>query len=151
MRSDRTKEPLSLILCDIDHFKVFNDNYGHVRGDDALVKTSKAIMDTLQRPSDLPARYGGEEFAVILPGTPAVGAMVVAEQLRTAMDVIAIPHAFSDVADIVTMSIGVSTYYPDHTKVSHVELLNSADRGLYRAKDKGRNRIELQTLASNTL
>ena len=147
-RSSRTKEPLSLILCDIDHFKAFNDNYGHVAGDDALVRTGKTIMNTLQRPSDLPARYGGEEFAVILPSTPAVGAMVVAEQLRIAMDTIAIPHAFSDAAHIVTMSIGVSTYYPQHSKAGHIELLDAADRGLYRAKNKGRNRIELQPLSS---
>ena len=147
-RSSRTKEPLSLILCDIDHFKAFDDNYGHVAGDDALVRTGKTIMDTLQRPSDLPARYGGEEFAVILPSTPAVGAMVVAEQLRIAMDTIAIPHAFSDAAHIVTMSIGVSTYYPQHSKAGHIELLDAADRGLYRAKNKGRNRIELQPLSS---
>lgn len=150
-RSSRTQEPLSLTLCDIDHFKAFNDNYGHVAGDNALMKTSKTIIDTLKRPGDLPARYGGEEFAIILPGTPAVGAMLVAEQLRTAMDVLAIPHIFSDAANIVTMSIGVSTYYPNHTKISHVELLDSADRGLYRAKKKGRNRIELQSLTSNIL
>jgi diguanylate cyclase (GGDEF)-like protein len=150
-RSNRSQSPLSLILCDIDHFKAFNDNYGHVAGDDALVKTSKAIIETLQRPSDLPARYGGEEFAVILPDTPAVGAMIVAEQLRTAVDTLTIPHAFSNAANIVTMSIGVSTYYPNKTKASYVELLESADRGLYRAKNNGRNRIELQPLASNTL
>tara|TARA_B110000503_G_scaffold30801_1_gene49756 strand:+ start:3728 stop:4669 length:942 start_codon:yes stop_codon:yes gene_type:complete len=150
-RSNRSQAPLSLILCDIDHFKAFNDNYGHVAGDDALVKTSKAIIEALQRPSDLPARYGGEEFAVILPDTPMVGAMIVAEQLRTAMDTLTIPHAFSNAANIVTMSIGVSTYYPAQTKASYVELLESADRGLYRAKKNGRNRIELQSLASNTL
>jgi diguanylate cyclase (GGDEF)-like protein len=150
-RSSRTQTPLSLILCDIDNFKAFNDNYGHVAGDDALVITSKAIIDTLQRPNDLPARYGGEEFAVILPGTPAVGAMIVAEQLRKAIDALAIPHAFSDTANVVTMSIGVSTYYPNKTKASYVQLLDSADRGLYRAKNNGRNRIELQPLASNTL
>ena len=150
-RSNRSQAPLSLILCDIDHFKAFNDNYGHVAGDDALVKTSKAIIEALQRPSDLPARYGGEEFAVILPDTPTVGAMIVAEQLRTAMDTLTIPHAFSNAANIVTMSIGVSTYYPAQTKASYVELLESADRGLYRAKKNGRNRIELQSLASNTL
>jgi diguanylate cyclase (GGDEF)-like protein len=150
-RSSRTQTPLSLILCDIDNFKAFNDNYGHVAGDDALVITSKAIIDTLQRPNDLPARYGGEEFAVILPGTPAVGAMIVAEQLRKAIDALAIPHAFSDTANVVTMSIGVSTYYPNKTKASYVQLLDSADRGLYRAKNNGRNRIELQALASDTL
>jgi diguanylate cyclase (GGDEF)-like protein len=150
-RAGRTQDPLSLILCDIDHFKAFNDNYGHLAGDDALVKTSQSIMDTLQRPSDLPARYGGEEFAVILPNTPAVGAMIVAEQLRTAMDQLAIPHALSDSSNIVTMSIGVSTYYPNHSKATYIELLDAADRGLYRAKKKGRNRIERQPLLSDTL
>ena len=150
-RSNRTKDPLSLILCDIDHFKAFNDNYGHVAGDNALIETSKAIMDTLQRPIDMPARYGGEEFAVILPSTPAVGAMIVAEQLRTAMDRLAMAHDFSKAANIVTMSIGVSTYYPDQSKASHIELLDAADRGLYQAKNKGRNRIELQPLTAGLL
>jgi diguanylate cyclase (GGDEF)-like protein len=148
-RSNRSQAPLSLILCDIDHFKAFNDNYGHVAGDDALVKTSKNIIETLKRPSDMPSRYGGEEFAVILPDTPTVGAMIVAEQLRTAMNTLAIPHAFSNAANIVTMSIGVSTYYPNQNKASYVELLESADRGLYRAKKNGRNRIELQSLSFN--
>ena len=147
-RSGRTQAPLSLILCDIDHFKAFNDRYGHLAGDDALVRTSQSIMETLRRPSDLPARYGGEEFAVILPDTPAAGAMMVAEQLRTAIDLLAIPHAISDSVNIVTMSIGVSTYYPNHSKASHIELLDAADQGLYRAKNKGRNRIELQPLSS---
>jgi diguanylate cyclase (GGDEF)-like protein len=119
-RSNRSQAPLSLILCDIDHFKAFNDNYGHVAGDDALVKTSKNIIETLKRPSDMPSRYGGEEFAVILPDTPTVGAMIVAEQLRTAMNTLAIPHAFSNAANIVTMSIGVSTYYPNQNKASYV-------------------------------
>jgi diguanylate cyclase (GGDEF)-like protein len=150
-RSGRDQSPLSLILCDIDNFKAFNDNYGHVAGDGALVNTSKAIMNTLQRPSDLPARYGGEEFAVILPATPAIGAMVVAEQLRKAINALAIPHAFSDAANVVTMSVGVSTYYPNNTHSSYVDLLDSADRGLYRAKENGRNRIELQPLVSTKL
>ena len=149
-RSNRSQAPLSLILCDIDHFKAFNDNYGHVAGDDALVKASKTIIETLKRPSDIPVRYGGEEFAVILPDTPTVGAMIVAEQLRTAMNTLTIPHAFSNAANIVTMSIGVSTYYPNQTKASYVELVESADRGLYRAKKNGRNRIELQSLSSST-
>ncbi len=150
-RSGRNQSPLSLILCDIDNFKAFNDNYGHVAGDEALVNTSKAIMNTLQRPSDLPARYGGEEFAVILPATPAMGAMIVAEQLRKAIDSLAIPHAFSDAANVVTMSVGVSTYYPNNTNTSYVDLLDSADRGLYSAKNNGRNRIELQPLVSKKL
>jgi two-component system chemotaxis family response regulator WspR len=98
----------------------------------------------------MPARYGGEEFVVILPDTPTVGAMIVAEQLRTAMNTLTIPHAFSNAANIVTMSFGVSTYYPNQTKASYVELVKSADRGLYRAKKNGRNRIELQSLSSNT-
>lgn len=149
-RSNRSQAPLSLIICDIDHFKAFNDNYGHVAGDDALVKASKTIIETLKRPSDMPARYGGEEFVVILPDTPTVGAMIVAEQLRTAMNTLTIPHAFSNAANIVTMSFGVSTYYPNQTKASYVELVESADRGLYRAKKNGRNRIELQSLSSNT-
>lgn len=149
-RSNRSQAPLSLIICDIDHFKAFNDNYGHVAGDDALVKASKTIIETLKRPSDMPARYGGEEFVVILPDTPTVGAMIVAEKLRTAMNTLTIPHAFSNAANIVTMSFGVSTYYPHQTKASYVELVKSADRGLYRAKKNGRNRIELQSLSSNT-
>ena len=149
-RSNRSQAPLSLIICDIDHFKAFNDNYGHVAGDDALVKASKTIIETLKRPSDMPARYGGEEFVVILPDTPTVGAMIVAEKLRTAINTLTIPHAFSNAANIVTMSIGVSTYYPSQTKASYVELVKSADRGLYRAKKNGRNRIELQSLSSNT-
>ena len=149
-RSNRSQAPLSLIICDIDHFKAFNDNYGHVAGDDALVKASKTIIETLKRPSDMPARYGGEEFVVILPDTPTVGAMIVAEKLRTAMNTLTIPHAFSNAANIVTMSFGVSTYYPNQTKASYVELVKSADRGLYRAKKNGRNRIELQSLSSNT-
>jgi diguanylate cyclase (GGDEF)-like protein len=149
-RSNRSQAPLSLIICDIDHFKAFNDNYGHVAGDDALVKASKTIIETLKRPSDMPARYGGEEFAVILPDTPTVGAMIVAEKLRTAINTLTIPHAFSNAANIVTMSIGVSTYYPNQTKASYVELVESADRGLYRAKKNGRNRIELQSLSSST-
>ena len=93
---------------------------------------------------------GNEPFVVILPDTPTVGAMIVAEQLRTAMNTLTIPHAFSNAANIVTMSFGVSTYYPHQTKASYVELVKSADRGLYRAKKNGRNRIELQSLSSNT-
>ena len=145
-RAERTQEPLSLILCDIDHFKAFNDNYGHIAGDDALVKTSQTIMHTLQRPTDLAARYGGEEFAIILPSTPTVGAMVVAEQVRKAMDALAIPHDYTDASNIVSMSIGVSSYYPGQAESSFVELLDAADRGLYRAKKNGRNRIEMQPL-----
>jgi len=103
-------------------------------------------MHTLQRPTDLAARYGGEEFAIILPSTPTVGAMVVAEQVRKAMDALAIPHDYTDASNIVSMSIGVSSYYPGQAESSFVELLDAADRGLYRAKKNGRNRIEMQPL-----
>ena len=149
-RTRRSGQPTCLIMLDLDHFKSMNDKHGHEVGNIILTHVSRLIRKTIRR-LDVPCRYGGEEFAVILPNTPAVGAMMVAEQLRTAIDLLAIPHALSDSANIVTMSIGVSTYYPNHSKASHIELLDAADRGLYRAKKKGRNRIELQPLPSITL
>lgn len=136
----REEEPLSIIMMDIDFFKPFNDNYGHGVGDDALIKVANAMSDVIRRPGDLLARYGGEEFAVVLPSTSREGALIVADFLRQAIADIKIPHAFSKVADHVTLSLGVASRQFGDTTCAK-DLLKQADEALYRAKDAGRNQV----------
>jgi diguanylate cyclase (GGDEF)-like protein len=141
-RCEREQKPLSLILCDIDSFKPYNDTYGHARGDDTLKRVAQAVEKTFRRAGDLAARYGGEEFAVILPGVEAKQAWLFADRLRRNIWRLAIPNAASSVAERVSLSGGVATTVPGGHLATAEDLINAADMALYRAKGNGRNRIE---------
>ncbi|MFQ4142937.1 EAL domain-containing protein [Chlorogloeopsis sp. ULAP02] len=136
-RLTREQAPLSLILCDVDCFKLYNDTYGHLAGDDALRYVAKAI-ETVKRPADLVARYGGEEFAVILPNTDVEGAVVMAKDIQSNVSALKLPHPNSQVDEFITVSLGVATITPD-SQSSPATLIAAADRGLYQAKAQGRN------------
>lgn len=140
-RSLRERQPLSLILCDIDSFKPYNDTYGHARGDDTLKRVAQTVEKTFRRAGDLAARYGGEEFAIILPGIDARRAWLFADRLRRNIWRLAIPNAGSTVADRVTLSAGVATALATGEYTAE-ELIQAADTALYRAKNNGRNRVE---------
>lgn len=140
-RAKRSGETLSLILCDIDFFKRYNDHYGHLAGDDCLRNVSSIIKKVFQRSSDLTARYGGEEFVVILPDTSPEGALKLAEKLRLEIISENMPHACSDVAECVTISIGVASASVDNEKLSPTWFTSQADSALYRSKENGRNRV----------
>jgi len=137
-RATRSKSFLSLILMDIDFFKKYNDHYGHVAGDSCLRQVAKAVEGVKKRGSDFAARYGGEEFAMILPGSDMEGAMQLAEDVRCAVAALNIQHMTSDVAEYVSLSLGVATTLPDQ-KISPVDLINASDKALYQAKANGRN------------
>jgi diguanylate cyclase (GGDEF)-like protein len=130
---------LSLLMCDVDYFKRYNDNYGHPAGDACLRRVAQAISRTVGHSTDLAARYGGEEFAVILPETDAAGALRVAEFIQAEIANLNITHAHSDVAQHVTLSIGTATVVPDDSKNLQA-LIETADTALYEAKQQGRNR-----------
>ena len=150
-RLRREFAPLSLIICDIDDFKNFNDTYGHQAGDNCLQQVAKAIEKTLKRPADLAARYGGEEFAVILPNTNANGALKVAEKIRQRIKAIAIPHINSTGKQkIVTVSLGVACIVP-HLKGNPAELFQAADAALYESKERGRDRVTLSSILNYQL
>ena len=136
----REQLPLSLIISDIDYFKLFNDAYGHQVGDDCLRAVAKAISLTFKRPADLVARYGGEEFAVILPNTNTTGLIDLCELLKTNVQQIKITHERSLVSKYVSISVGASVMVPCKEYKSEV-IINAADIALYEAKAKGRNRI----------
>ena len=139
-RMARGKQPVSLILLDIDFFKLYNDRYGHQGGDECLKKVAKILNKNARRGGDLSARYGGEEFAVILSQTDAKGAMRVAESIRSDLKAAAIFHADSQVSQFLTLSIGVTTAVAANG-LSIEGLIGEADRALYRAKLEGRDRI----------
>ena len=140
-RSNRDKGPLSVIMCDIDHFKRYNDTYGHGSGDKCLRQVAQEIKKSLTRPGDFCARYGGEEFVVILPDTSHNGALHVAERIRLNILELQILHEKSSPLPVVSLSLGVTTS-TDQPLVSHEELLKNADTALYQAKANGRNRVE---------
>ncbi|MEI1377790.1 EAL domain-containing protein [Nostoc sp. UHCC 0926] len=129
---------LSLILCDVDYFKLYNDTYGHLAGDDALRQVAKAISQTVKHPTDLVARYGGEEFAVILPNTDIESAIAVARDIQNNVNALKKPHPHSQVSEFITLSLGVATITP-HSQLSPATLIATADQGLYQAKAQGRN------------
>lgn len=137
----REGQPLSLILSDVDHFKAYNDTYGHPAGDQCLKLVAQAIAKVAKRPADCVARYGGEEFAVLLPHTDITGALHVAEGVRLAVEELSIPHHHSSASDHVTLSLGVTSFVPNE-EVSPSWLIEAADRALYAAKDLGRNQIQ---------
>jgi diguanylate cyclase (GGDEF)-like protein len=137
-RSARERQPLSLILCDIDYFKYYNDYYGHQVGDTCLKQVAQTIQASLKRPADLLARYGGEEFAIVLPNTPPEGAICVAETIRSNIHQLKIPHDRSLVDPCITLSLGVAFQIPN-THSQPKLLIAAADRALYSAKAKGRN------------
>jgi diguanylate cyclase (GGDEF)-like protein/PAS domain S-box-containing protein len=140
--NQRCKSSLAFILADVDHFKNYNDHYGHQKGDDCLRAVAGAIGATVFRPADMTARYGGEEFAVVMPNTDLAGAKAVAERIREAIVNLALPHCASPTAPHVTLSMGVSVTVPDAG--SSVEsLIAAADAALYQAKHAGRNRVGL--------
>lgn len=139
-RSARTGAPLSLLLIDVDHFKAFNDAYGHPAGDACLKSIAEVLSSSVHRPLDRCARYGGEEFALILPETPADGALRVAEAIREGLRAAGIPHAGSAYG-VVTISIGAATLSGGNSGAVVEDLLGSADAALYEAKAAGRNRV----------
>lgn len=139
-RMSREHLPLSLILCDIDYFKLYNDKYGHQAGDDCLRQVAQAMVRSVKRASDLVARYGGEEFAVILPNTSLEGAVQVATVMQQQVEALQIEHADSKVHAYVSLSIGVSSMIPNSNFLPEV-LINMADNALYEAKRQGRNQV----------
>ena len=139
-REMREHRSLSLLMIDVDHFKRYNDHYGHQAGDHCLQSVTQAALSVLRRPGDLLARYGGEELVAILPNTELSGAVLVAQAIRRELAERNIPHADSPVADHVTVSIGAATIVPDKHS-SSTGLLAAADQALYSAKESGRNRV----------
>ena len=138
-QSGRSGEPLSLLIIDVDHFKAYNDTYGHPAGDNCLRTIGNLLRISLRRPSDLAARYGGEEFAAILPDTPEEGAMQLAEKLRKSILGLGMEHSGTKLG-AVSVSVGVATMAPGRPVARHEELMASADTALYAAKSGGRNR-----------
>lgn len=143
-RALRRAEHLCGIFVDIDYFKRYNDQLGHLEGDRCLARVGRALSGLLRRPDDLIARYGGEEFLLLLPGTDSMGGRHVAERLRRAVEDLAIPHPASPISPYVTVSCGVAAMIPDPQSArSSANLVRSADAALYRAKNNGKNRVEL--------
>ena len=139
-RTLREQTSLSVVMLDIDYFKLFNDTYGHIAGDDCLRRVAGILTATIQRTTDFATRYGGEEFVLVLPATDEPGALTVAEKIRCRVEALAIPHEKSPLAGVVTVSIGVAAAVP--TRDSDVGLLlAAADRALYQAKTAGRNAV----------
>ena len=141
-RAMRNKTPISLILMDIDYFKLYNDHYGHQEGDECLKKVAKTLESLIQRPTDLVSRYGGEEFVALLPETGPDGAKILAERMRQTVEELCIPHQQSKVSKCVTLSLGVASVVPERGE-SAEKLVEMADKALYKAKQSGRNRVEL--------
>lgn len=141
-RLAREEAPLSLIMCDIDYFKLYNDTYGHQAGDECLRQVAGVLRSSLKRPADLVARYGGEEFAVVLPNTDIQGAASIAELIRAEVQALQIIHPKSAVSEYVTLSLGVACCIPSPMAQPET-LIAIADEYLYRAKNSGRDRVSV--------
>lgn len=141
-RAHRSHQPVSCLMIDIDHFKAYNDHYGHQQGDECLKAVAGIMKKTIQRPDDLVARYGGEEFVAVLPDTGLSGAVLVAERMIDALRGANIEHLGAPEGQ-VTVSVGVAAFRDvmDH---GMDELLKAADDALYRAKEQGRNRLTVE-------
>jgi diguanylate cyclase (GGDEF)-like protein len=140
-RAMRDRTPVSLLMIDVDHFKPYNDIYGHVSGDECLRTIAVTVGGIIHRSADLLARYGGEEFVVVLPNTDSSGAEGLAEQIRSTVELLSIPHS-GNTHGVVTVSIGCATHRPVHDSV-FTELLRAADGALYQAKSAGRNCVKV--------
>ena len=127
-------------MIDVDFFKQYNDIYGHVAGDECLRKIGKVVAYSMRRPGDLAARYGGEEMVVLLPGTDLAGTLAVAESIRGAVQSMEVAHTGNPLG-VVTVSIGVEAFSPIHLENQPIELVEAADKALYKAKESGRNQV----------
>lgn len=145
-RALREQRELALIMIDVDNFKAYNDTYGHIAGDDVLRRVAKTLAKSASRPADLAARFGGEEFVLVLPSTTTGGAALVAEKLRAEIDALNIPHIGSANGRHVTISLGGAAFVP-RTSMASTSLIEAADLALYRAKQHGKNRVEMQAAA----
>ncbi|MFM6025242.1 MAG: GGDEF domain-containing protein, partial [Dolichospermum sp.] len=143
----RTQEPLSLILCDVDYFKAYNDTYGHPMGDECLIKIAKTLSASIHRSSDLVARYGGEEFVILLSNTNLEGTLYIANIIRSKIHDSNIPHQGSAINNHVTLSMGISVAIPTLSQDAD-KLLLMADQALYQAKQEGRDRIMIKIMGS---
>jgi diguanylate cyclase (GGDEF)-like protein len=139
-RAVRFKTEISLILIDIDHFKRYNDTYGHQAGDECLQRVAEAFAETIKRPTDLVARFGGEEFALVLGGTDAAGALTIAEQAVANVKALQIEHDKSLTSEFLTVSVGIATMFAKFDN-AETDLIKAADEALYNAKANGRDRI----------
>jgi len=139
-RLRRPGQHIAVLLCDVDHFKAYNDHYGHLAGDACLKRVAEALSSVARRANDVVARYGGEEFVIVLPATDCAGALRVAEEARARVSALGIPHERSDAAPVVTVSVGVACCDPA-TPLAPEDLLRRADAALYAAKRAGRNRV----------
>lgn len=140
----RNNLPLSLVMIDIDHFKKFNDHYGHLEGDECLKQITTTLAKTVHRPADLVARYGGEEFVCVMPETDLEGAQLLAEKFRAAVYDLQLPHESSTLG-VVTISLGLATSYPSLTGKKS-KLIENADIALYEAKESGRNCVSISKI-----
>lgn len=138
----RNNQQMALIMIDLDHFKEYNDGYGHQAGDYCLSRVALSLNKVIKRSSDLVARYGGEEFVLLLPHTDEKQALLLARQCQVEVKSLQIPHEYTDVDEVVTISVGLSTIFPS-TPDQPSSLLDKADRALYMAKRAGRNRVEI--------
>ena len=143
--TNRERDPLSILMLDVDYFKPFNDNYGHVKGDEVLRAVAKAVDDKAKRPLDMLARYGGEEFVAVLPNTAIEGAMRTARKMCLAVADLKIPHEYGGDIGIVTVSVGVCCC-SDTRKYTLKDIISKADRALYASKQNGRNQVSLLDL-----
>jgi diguanylate cyclase (GGDEF)-like protein len=147
-RARRNQSALSLIMMDIDYFKAYNDNYGHLAGDECLKRLASELGEICRRPADLFSRYGGEEFVMLLPDIDSRGAASMADRVQEKVRGIRIPHAYSLVADHVTFSMGVATMVPQDDQ-TQFDLINAADNLLYIAKQNGRNQIRAEAVVES--
>jgi diguanylate cyclase (GGDEF)-like protein/PAS domain S-box-containing protein len=149
LRAARERTSLSVLLLDVDFFKVYNDLNGHLIGDECLRQIVATILPVVSRPADLLARYGGEEFIVVLPSTDAAGARQMAEWIRDAVESARLPHPGNLPYGVITVSVGCATMVP-RPEITHLHLLEAADRALYRAKSQGRNCVQVAEVQPGT-
>ncbi len=145
-QATRESRPMALMMVDVDHFKNYNDRYGHQAGDEALKQVAQVLSGVARRPLDMAARYGGEEFVIMLFDTTVEHAVASADQVLQEVRMLGIPHSASDASDVITVSIGLAHVMPSPGR-SVEGLLQIADQGVYLAKDSGRNRVEVMSLA----